>query len=129
MLANQQAVADDGVGMEHAPEHYASEGFDCWLLRRSIATLALRVRTQCAGALQLAEFLTRHPAIEQPIETHEDDTLQSRARFRSGERDGPRRVSRCMLMRAQPVPSGPIAARDWRGNFLGNSKSPTTLRL
>ena len=27
MLANQQAVADDGVGMEHAPEHYASEGF------------------------------------------------------------------------------------------------------
>jgi cystathionine gamma-synthase len=65
MLANQQAVADDGVGMEHAPEHYASEGFDCWLLRRGIATLALRVRTQCAGALQLAQFLARHPAIEQ----------------------------------------------------------------
>ena len=39
--------------------------FDCWLLRRSIATLALRVRTQCAGALQLAEFLARHSAIEQ----------------------------------------------------------------
>jgi len=38
--------------------------FDCWLLRRSIATLALRVRTQCAGALRLAEQLARHAAIE-----------------------------------------------------------------
>jgi Cys/Met metabolism PLP-dependent enzyme len=78
MSANQQAVGDDGVGVEHAPEHYASEGFDCWLLRHSIATLALRVRTQCAPALQLAEFLTRHPAIEQPIETHEDERARRR---------------------------------------------------
>jgi cystathionine gamma-synthase len=39
--------------------------FDCWLLRRSIATLALRVRTQCAGALRVAEHLARHAAIEQ----------------------------------------------------------------
>lgn len=41
--------------------------FDCWLLRRSIATLALRVRSQCNGALKLAEFLARHPAIEQVL--------------------------------------------------------------
>jgi cystathionine gamma-synthase len=39
--------------------------FDCWLLRRSIATLALRVRAQCAGAQQVAEFLAAHPAVEQ----------------------------------------------------------------
>jgi len=38
--------------------------FDSWLLRRSIATLALRVRAQCAGALQLAQFLARHERIE-----------------------------------------------------------------
>lgn len=38
--------------------------FDCWLLRRSIATLALRVRTQCAGALKVAEFLSKHTATE-----------------------------------------------------------------
>jgi cystathionine gamma-synthase len=38
--------------------------FDCWLLRRSLATLALRVRAQCAGALRVAEFLAHHPAIE-----------------------------------------------------------------
>jgi cystathionine gamma-synthase len=39
--------------------------FDCWLLRRSLATLALRVRAQCAGALALAGFLARHRAVEQ----------------------------------------------------------------
>lgn len=38
--------------------------FDCWLLRRSIATLGLRVRAQCHGALKVAEFLAAHPAIE-----------------------------------------------------------------
>jgi cystathionine gamma-synthase len=39
--------------------------FDCWLLRRSIATLALRVRAQCQGAQRIAEFLARHAAVEQ----------------------------------------------------------------
>ncbi len=34
MLANQQAVADDGVGMEHAPERYASEGFGLSSMRQ-----------------------------------------------------------------------------------------------
>jgi len=38
--------------------------FDCWLLRRSIATLALRVRTQCASALRIATFLAGHPRVE-----------------------------------------------------------------
>jgi len=38
--------------------------FDCWLLRRSISTLALRVRAQCRGALEVAQFLTGHRAVE-----------------------------------------------------------------
>jgi cystathionine gamma-synthase len=38
--------------------------FDCWLLRRSIATLGLRVRAQCQGALRVAEFLATHAAVE-----------------------------------------------------------------
>jgi cystathionine gamma-synthase len=38
--------------------------FDCWLLRRSIATLGLRVRAQCRSALAVADFLYTHPAIE-----------------------------------------------------------------
>jgi cystathionine gamma-synthase len=41
--------------------------FDCWLLRRSIATLALRVRAQCQGAQRVAEFLAAHPAIERVL--------------------------------------------------------------
>jgi cystathionine gamma-synthase len=38
--------------------------FDCWLLRRSLATLGIRVRAQCQSALQIAEFLSIHPAVE-----------------------------------------------------------------
>lgn len=38
--------------------------FDCWLIRRSLATLPLRVRTQCANALEVAEYLRRHPRVE-----------------------------------------------------------------
>jgi cystathionine gamma-synthase len=38
--------------------------FDCWLLRRSIATLGIRVRAQCHSALLIAEFLRTHPAVE-----------------------------------------------------------------
>jgi cystathionine gamma-synthase len=39
--------------------------FDCWLLRRSINTLGIRMRRQCASALELARELSRHAAIEQ----------------------------------------------------------------
>lgn len=39
--------------------------FDCWLARRGIDTLPLRVRQQSANAQQLAEYLSTHPAVEQ----------------------------------------------------------------
>ncbi|MGH8208466.1 MAG: trans-sulfuration enzyme family protein, partial [Steroidobacteraceae bacterium] len=38
--------------------------FDCWLLRRSIATLGVRVRAQCKSALLVAEYLSSNPALE-----------------------------------------------------------------
>jgi cystathionine gamma-synthase len=41
--------------------------FDCWLLRRSISTLGIRMQRQCATALELAEFLSRHPKIERVL--------------------------------------------------------------
>ncbi len=41
--------------------------FDCWLLRRSISTLALRMQRQCATALDLARWLATLPAIEQVL--------------------------------------------------------------
>jgi cystathionine gamma-synthase len=70
VLSGLAVVREDRALLEHLQAWQRTAGaslapFDCWLLRRSIATLALRVRTQCAGALQLAEFLARQPAIEQ----------------------------------------------------------------
>ncbi|MEX2162525.1 MAG: aminotransferase class I/II-fold pyridoxal phosphate-dependent enzyme [Anaerolineales bacterium] len=37
--------------------------FDCWLLRRGLATLPLRVAAQAANAQQIAEFLQAHAAV------------------------------------------------------------------
>ena len=38
--------------------------FDCWLIRRSMMTLPLRVRAQAAGAAIVAAFLQSHPRVE-----------------------------------------------------------------
>jgi cytidine deaminase len=39
--------------------------FDCYLVRRGLNTLALRMRQHIKNATHVAEFLERHPAIEQ----------------------------------------------------------------
>jgi cystathionine gamma-synthase len=39
--------------------------FDCWLIRRGLATLPLRVLTQSRTAQQIAEFLASHPSVSQ----------------------------------------------------------------
>jgi cystathionine gamma-synthase len=38
--------------------------FDCWMIRRSMTTLPLRVRAQSASAAEVARFLAGHPGIE-----------------------------------------------------------------
>jgi cystathionine gamma-lyase len=38
--------------------------FDAWLTLRGIKTLAVRMERHCANARRLAEWLTRHPAVE-----------------------------------------------------------------
>jgi cystathionine gamma-synthase len=38
--------------------------FDCWLLNRSLATFTLRVTKQSGNAMEIASFLSTHPAIE-----------------------------------------------------------------
>jgi cystathionine gamma-synthase len=70
VLSGVLIVREDKALLEQLLEWQRMTGaalgpFDCWLLRRSISTLALRVRTQCAGALRVAEFLAAHAAIEQ----------------------------------------------------------------
>jgi len=38
--------------------------FDCWLTLRGVDTLPWRVRAQSANAMQIAEFLKAHPAVD-----------------------------------------------------------------
>jgi cystathionine gamma-synthase len=56
--------------------------FDCWLIRRSLMTLSCRVRTQTDNAARLAEFLSRHPAVERVyypgLETHPNHSVALR---------------------------------------------------
>ncbi len=40
------------------------DGFSCWLARRGLQTMPLRVERQSANALELALRLSRHPSIE-----------------------------------------------------------------
>ena len=70
VLSGVLIVREDEALLERLRDWQRSTGatlgpFDAWLLRRSIATLALRVRAQCHGAQRLAEFLAGHAAIEQ----------------------------------------------------------------
>jgi cystathionine gamma-synthase len=69
VLSGVVAVREAGALLEQLQDWQRTAGaalapFDCWLLRRSLATLALRVRAQCAGAMKVAEFLARHGAVE-----------------------------------------------------------------
>jgi cystathionine gamma-synthase len=70
VLSGLLVVRQDAALLERLSSWQSMSGatlapFDCWLLRRSIATLALRVRTQCANALRVAQFLAGHARIEQ----------------------------------------------------------------
>lgn len=38
--------------------------FDCWLVHRGLRTLPVRVRTQSASALAIAQFLEKEPSVE-----------------------------------------------------------------
>ena len=56
--------------------------FDCWLIRRSIATLPCRFRAQSDNARAVAEFLATSPAVEQVfypgLATHAEHALAVR---------------------------------------------------
>ena len=69
VLGGIAVVRDDAALLERLRAWQSMAGsplapFDCWLLRRSISTLALRVRAQCRGALEVAQFLAGHRAVE-----------------------------------------------------------------
>ena len=69
VLSGVLVVRDDAALLERLRSWQRTGGaglgpFDCWLLRRSISTLGIRVRAQCDSALRIAEFLSTHPAVE-----------------------------------------------------------------
>lgn len=69
ILSGLLVVRDDDALLERLSDWQRTAGtglapFDCWLLRRSIATLALRVKAQCSGALEVAQFLSADPRVE-----------------------------------------------------------------
>ena len=63
-------VARDRGGLsDHLRDYQSTAGnvpspFDCWLVRRSLTTLACRVRAQTQTAERLAHFLHRHRGVE-----------------------------------------------------------------
>jgi cystathionine gamma-synthase len=63
-------VARDRGGLsDQLRDYQATAGnvpspFDCWLVRRSLTTLACRVRAQTHTAARLAQFLHRHGGVE-----------------------------------------------------------------
>jgi cystathionine gamma-synthase len=46
---------------------FSSSPFDCWLAERGLDTLPLRVKTACANAAALADWLSHHPAVTRVI--------------------------------------------------------------
>ncbi|NCT66924.1 MAG: PLP-dependent transferase [Rhodanobacteraceae bacterium] len=59
-LAEQMAFLHNSVGAVAGP-------FDSFLAMRGLKTLHLRMRAHCEGALELAGWLEKHPAIERVI--------------------------------------------------------------
>jgi len=63
-------VARDHGGLsDHLRDYQSTSGnvpspFDCWLVRRSLTTLACRVHAQTHTAARLAQFLHRHRGVE-----------------------------------------------------------------
>ena len=59
-LAERMAFLQNSVGAVAGP-------FDAFLALRGVKTLALRMRAHCASALELAQWLEKHPAVERVI--------------------------------------------------------------
>jgi cystathionine gamma-synthase/methionine-gamma-lyase len=55
--------------------------FEAWLALRGVKTLPLRMKAQCANAMQIAEWLTQHPRVAKVnypgLESHKQHSLAS----------------------------------------------------
>ena len=81
------ALREAGAVLDRLREYQHQAGavpspFDCWMIRRSMMTLPLRVRAQSATALQVARFLAQHPGVDvvhyPGLESHPGHELAAR---------------------------------------------------
>ena len=116
--------------------------FDCYLLLRGIATLALRVRAQSANALALAGWLAAHPRVARVhypfLASHPQHALAARQMAGGGgvlsfELDGPPAVALKMATRTRVFKhatslGGVESLIEHRASTEGpNTKTPGTL--
>lgn len=87
VICRQQGELADRLRHYQETAGSVSSPFDCWLLRRSLTTLACRVRAQTQNAARIAEALNVHPAIERTfypgLESHPGHSL-ARKQMRGG---------------------------------------------
>ena len=67
VVARERSAAAERIRTYQGVAGAVPSPFDCWLIRRSLATLPLRVRAQCANALEIAEYLRGHARIERVL--------------------------------------------------------------
>ena len=67
VVARDRGGLSDQLRAYQATAGNVPSGFDCWLLRRSLMTLACRVRAQTENAAAIADFLNKHRSIERVL--------------------------------------------------------------
>jgi cystathionine gamma-synthase len=87
VLSGVLVVREHGATLDRLRDFQVQGGgvpspFDCWLVLRSLPTLPMRVRTQCANALEVASFLAAHRGVERVhypgLATHPTHGIASR---------------------------------------------------
>lgn len=63
VATNRDDVADELRFLQNATGAVPGP-FECWLLLRSVKTLALRMEQHCANAVKVAEFCEKHAAVQ-----------------------------------------------------------------
>lgn len=119
------------------------DGFNCWLARRGSQTLAVRFERQCANALELAQRLEKHPAVEHVFYPglpshpgHETAKKQMRGYFggmlsfiaAGGETAAQRAVERCEIFVPATSLGGVESLIERRARWTAESAHPSLLR-
>lgn len=120
------------------------DGFTCWLARRGAQTLAVRYQRQCANALELANRLQLHPAVEHVFYPglphhpgHEIARRQMRGYFggmisfivKDGQEAAQQVVDRCELFVPATSLGGVESLIERRARWTAESAHPALLRL